>query len=94
MKQIKGNALTEKGVLKAQVRDTIKTIDSKELSSNLEDLGYEYIPNKNAYVLTRVDTNGNNVYTILSMTVSTKHPTELAEKKSKPKAKAEVVEIE
>lgn len=95
MKQIKGIALTEKGVLKAQVRNAIKDIDNAELENVLTDLGYDYVADKNAYVQTRVDSNGTEVYTVLTMTVTTKHPTDLAERKAKPKAKAtESVEIE
>ena len=94
MKQIKGIALTEKGVLKNAVRSAIKERDNAELESVLNDLGYEYVENKNAYVQTRVDQNGNEVYTVLTMTISTKHPSDLAERKSKPKAKATDNEVE
>lgn len=95
MKQIKGIALTEKNVLKAQVRNSIKEIDNAHLNPVLADLGYEYVADKNAYVQTRVDQNGTEVYTVLTMTVSTKHPSELAERKPRAKAKAtEEVEVE
>lgn len=95
MKKINGNALTEKGVLKAQVRNAIKEKDTAELESVLAELCYYYVADKNAYVQTRVDENGVNVYTVLTMTVSTKHPSNLAERKAKPKAKAtEEVEVE
>lgn len=95
MKRINGNALTEKSVLKAQVRNVIKEKDTAELEPVLADLGYDYVADKNAYVQTRVDENGVEVYTVLTMTVSTKHPSNLAERKAKPKAKAtEEVEVE
>ena len=95
MKQIKGIALTEKSVLKNAVRNSIKEIDNASLEPVLEDLGYEYVADKNAYVQTRVDQNGNLVHTVLTMTITTKHPNDLAERKPKAKAKStESVEIE
>lgn len=95
MKTINGVALTDKGVIKNAVRNTIKAKDNAELFSPMSNLGYEYVEDKNAYVLTRVDNNGNEVYTVLTMTITTKHPSDLAERKSKPKAKTtEEIEIE
>ena len=95
MKRINGIALTEKGVLKAQVRNAIKDKEVGYLTPNLEDMGYEYVESKNCYVQTRVDQNGTEVYTVLTMTVSTKHPLNLAERKAKPKASAtEDIEVE
>ena len=86
--------LTEKGVLKAHVRNQIKTNDYNKLVEVLAELGYEPVKEKNAFAKARQDKDGNVVYTTLTMAVSTKHPSELAEKKSKPKAKAEIEEIE
>lgn len=95
MKKINGIALTEKGVLKNAVRTAIKDKDTAVLEGVLAELGFEYVADKNAFVLTRVDEKGSNVYTVLTMTVSTKHPNELAERKSKPKASTEKdIEIE
>lgn len=95
MKKINGIALTEKGVLKNAVRTAIKEKDTAVLVDALTDLGFEYVEDKNAFALTRVDENGSNVYTVLTMTISTKHPSDLAERKSKPKASTEKdIEIE
>lgn len=95
MKKINGIALTEKGVLKNAVRTAIKEKDTAVLVDALADLGFEYVEDKNAFALTRVDENGSNVYTVLTMTISTKHPSDLAERKSKPKAFTEKdIEIE
>lgn len=85
MKNIKGIALTDKGVLKTAVRNAIKTKDMDEALTALSALGYEYVEEKNAFVQAREDIKGNLVYTVLTMTVSTKHPSELAERK--PRAK-------
>ena len=89
MKKINGIAITEKGVLKNAVRTSIKAKDTAILVDALADLGFEFVEDKNAYVLTRVDNNETPVYTILTMTISTKHPSDLAERKSKPKASKE-----
>ena len=95
MKQIKGIALTEKGVLKAQVRNAIKDKEITHLTPALAEMGYEYVESKNCYVQTRVDSNGTEVYSVLTLTISTKHPTNLAERKAKPKASAtEDIEVE
>lgn len=94
MKHINGIALTEKGVLKTAVRNAIKSKDSAELENVLLELGYTYVENKNAYVLTREDNEDNAVYTVLTMTITTKHPSELAERKPKAKKSTESQEVE
>lgn len=94
MKHINGIALTEKGVLKTAVRNAIKSKDNAELEPVLTELGYTYVEDKNAYVLEREDNNGNLVYTVLTMTISTKHPSDLAERKPKAKKPSESQEVE
>ena len=94
MKHINGIALTEKGVLKTAVRNAIKSKDNAELEMVLVELGYTYVEDKNAYVLTREDNNGNAVHTVLTMTISTKHPSDLAERKPKAKKPNESQEVE
>ena len=94
MKKINGIALTEKGVLKTAVRNAIKSKDNAELEMVLAELGYTYVEDKNAYVVTREDNNGNAVYTVLTMTISTKHPSDLAERQPKAKKPTESQEVE
>lgn len=94
MKKINGIALTEKGVLKTAVRNAIKSKDNAELEMVLAELGYTYVEDKNAYVVTREDNNGNLVHTVLTMTISTKHPSDLAERKPKAKKPTESQEVE
>ena len=94
MKTIKGIALTEKNVLKTAVRNAIKSKDNTELEPVLTELGYEFVEDKNAYVLTREDQNGNLVHTVLTMTITTKHPSDLAERKPKAKKSTESQEVE
>lgn len=94
MKKINGIALTEKNVLKTAVRNAIKSKDNTELNPALTELGYEFVEDKNAYVLTREDQNGNLVHTVLTMTISTKHPSDLAERKPKAKKSTENQEVE
>jgi hypothetical protein len=94
MKHINGIALTEKGVLKTAVRNAIKSKDNAELEPVLTEIGFDYVEDKNAYVLAREDNNGNAVYTVLTMTISTKHPSELAERKPKAKKPTESQEVE
>jgi hypothetical protein len=94
MKHINGIALTEKGVLKTAVRNAIKSKDNAELEPVLTEIGFDYVEDKNAYVLAREDNNGNAVYTVLTMTISTKHPSDLAERKPKAKKPTESQEVE
>lgn len=94
MKTIKGNALTEKNVLKTAVRNAIKAKDTAELETVMSDLGYDYVAEKNAYVQTREDAHGNQVHTVLTMTISTKHPSDLAERKPKAKKSADTDTVE
>lgn len=88
------NVLTEKGVLKNNVRASVKEHDSKKVADTLNTLGFEYVADKNAYVKTRVDMNGVEIYTVLTMTVTTKHPSDLAERKPKAKKASEPSAIE
>ena len=88
------NVLTDKGVLKNGVRTAIKDNDSGKIATALEDLGYEYVADKNAYVKTRYDVNGVAIHTVLTMTVTTKHPSELAERKPKAKTPSDPNAIE
>lgn len=88
------NVLTEKGVLKNNVRASVKAHDSEKVADTLNTLGFEYVADKNAYVKTRVDMNGVEIYTVLTMTVTTKHPSDLAERKPKAKKASEPSAIE
>lgn len=81
-KKINGNVLTEKGVVKTKVRETIVNAESKRI----ESLGFERVDNKNLYVSDYVDSQGNEVYAVLELRVSTIHPTNLAPKKSHKKS--------
>lgn len=94
MKKINGIALTEKGVLKTAVRNAIKSKDNADLEPVLTEIGFDYVEDKNAYVMTREDQNGNLVHTVLTMTISTKHPSDLAERKPKAKKPTESQEVE
>lgn len=91
MAKINGKALTEKGVVKAQVRNGIVEREMKALASN--DLkGYDRVENKNVMVKEYVSENGV-VYATLTLTVSNKHPLDLAPKTTKKKVEKETFEI-
>lgn len=85
MKKINGIALTEKGVVKTQVREiatdlVVKTMEGVE--------GFEYFEHEKAWALPVKDKNGNIVYATLTLTVGTKAPNEKAKRKPRtPKEK-------
>lgn len=93
-KKIYGVALSDKNVLKGAVRSAITENVVSELFGVLSRMGYEK-GDKNNWSLEYVDNNGNKVYAILDLTVSTTHPNDRATKKTTKKSKvAETFTIE
>lgn len=93
MRTIKTIATTDKGALKTQVRKEIASTIYPSVAEVLADLGFEYVQDKNAYVMTLRDNADTNVYVTLDASISLKHPTDRAVKKTAPKAKAEAEAI-
>lgn len=93
MARINGNALTDKGVVKTQVRNGVAEKETKAfLNNNLKE--YEKVQDKNIFVKEYESTNGT-VYATWTLTVSNKHPQELApKKKATKKVETETFEIE
>lgn len=88
-KKINGVVLSDKNVLKGAVRTAIAEDVVRELNSILSVNDFEK-GDKNNWSLEYVDNNGNTVYAILDLTISTTHPNDRATKK--PTKKAKVVE--
>jgi trigger factor len=74
--------------------EAVNALYPQALDAAIVESGYEYVEDKNAYVMTREDQNGNLVHTVLTMTISTKHPSDLAERKPKAKKPSENQEVE
>ena len=86
MAKINGKALTEKGVVKTAVRNGIAERETQAFGvNNLKE--YSKVEDKNIYVKSFTDADGKQVYATWTLTVSTKHPLELAPKKSTKKSK-------
>ena len=71
MLKINAVAVGEKGVLKGGVRTAVAEKDTNELREILNGSEFEYNQDTNTFVKSRVDNNGNNVYTRLTLVVST-----------------------
>lgn len=93
MTNIRTIATTDKGALKTQVRKEIVASVYPQIAEVLADLGFEFVSDKNAYVMTLRDNADTNVYVTLDASISLKHPTDRAVKKTAPKAKAEAEAI-
>lgn len=87
MLKIQGNILTPKGQLAPKARDLITT----RLINDFDATGWERIPDQKAWQMQFVDSNGNVVYAVLDLRVTTIDPTQAKAnaKASKPK---EVIE--
>ena len=83
MAQIKGIALTEKGVVKTAVRNGI--IESQ--APKIESMHFERVENKNIFYKEYVDNKGNVVYATITLTVGTSNPTIEKQKATKNKSK-------
>ena len=70
MAQIKGIALTEKGVVKTAVRNGI--VESQALK--IESMGFERVENKNVFYKEYVDSKKNVVYATITLSVGTSNP--------------------
>lgn len=86
MAQIKGIALTEKGVVKTGVRNGI--VESQALK--IESMGFERVENKNIFYKEYVDNKENVVYATITLTIGTSNPT--IEKPKAIKSKSKKVE--
>lgn len=83
MAQIKGIALTEKGIVKTAVRNGI--VESQTLK--IESIGFERVENKNIFYKEYVDNKGNVIYATITLTVGTSNPTIEKPKATKSKSK-------
>lgn len=87
MRNIQGNILTPKGQLAPRARDLI----SKRLIDEFDAPNWEQVEGQKAWVQTFQDSNGNVVYAVLELKVTTNNP---AETKAKAKATKNVEVIE
>lgn len=87
MLKIQGNILTPKGQLAPKARDLI----TNRLINDFDATGWERVPDQKAWQMQFVDSNGNVVYAVLELKVTTNNPAEAkaTAKASKPK---EVIE--
>lgn len=93
MAKINVNGLTEKGIVKTAIREEIAKKETIALELN-EQKGFDKIENKNIFVK-EYKTNNGSVYATWTLTISNKHPLELAPKKrSAKKVEKETFEIE
>ena len=83
MAQIKGIALTEKGVVKTAVRNGIIEMHAPKI----ESMSFERVENKNIFYKEYVDSKGNVVYATITLTVGTSNPTIEKSKATKSKSK-------
>lgn len=83
MAQIKGIALTEKGVVKTAVRNGV--VESQALK--IESMGFERVENKNIFYKEYVDNKGNVIYATITLTVGTSNPAIEKPKATKSKSK-------
>lgn len=80
MAKINVNGLTEKGIVRTAIREAIAQKETNSLATNtLKD--YDKVENKNVFVKEYQTANGS-VYATWTLTISNKHPLELAPKKS------------
>lgn len=94
MAKIKGQALTENGVVKTQVRQAIATNEISKVECAIANNGYEKLEGKNVLVKEYASDNGS-VYVALTMTISEKNPIDKApKKKSSKKTKNDNFSIE
>ena len=70
MAQIKGIALTEKGVVKTGVRNGI--VESQ--APKIESINFERVENKNIFYKEYVDSKGNVIYATITLTIGTSNP--------------------
>ena len=83
MAQIKGIALTEKGVVKTAVRNGI--IENQ--ASKIESMKFERVEDKNIFYKEYADSKGNVLYATITLTVGTSNPTIKKPKATKSKSK-------
>lgn len=91
MKRLNGIALTEKGVVKTQVREMATNLVVKTMAG-VE--GLEYFEKEKAWALPIQDKSGNVIYATLTLTVGTKAPNEKAKRKPRTPKEKEVDNVE
>lgn len=87
MRNIQGNILTPKGQLAPRARDLI----SNRLIDEFDAPNWEQVEGQKAWVQTFQDSNGNVVYAVLELKVTTNNPAE-AKVKAKTSKNVEVIE--
>jgi hypothetical protein len=93
MAKVKGIALTEKGSLKPLVRDHLSEYVFKQIANLVPNV--EVVADrKNVLCVSHTDLKGNNIYTTITITTGIKHPSEMADRKSRAKATVETIEFE
>ena len=93
MANIKGNALSAKGVLLKQAKDLIKAHDIESIESALAEAEFFGAKKEGVFVKTYNDSAGNEFYGILEYKSSTLHPDNASVKASKPKKARAPIEI-
>lgn len=93
MAKINVKGLTEKGVVKTQIREAIAQKESNAFDTNsLKD--YDRVENKNVFTK-EYETENGTIYATWTLTISNKHPLQLApKKKATKKIENETFEIE
>ena len=93
MAKINVNGLTEKGIVKTQVRESIAKRETNAFDMNSLK-NYDRVENKNVFVK-EYETENGSIYATWTLTISNKHPLELAPKKrTNKKVEKETYEIE
>lgn len=93
MARINVKGLTEKGVVRTQIREAIAQKESNAFNTNSLK-GYDRVENKNVFTK-EYETENGTIYATWTLTVSTKHPLDLApKKKTTKKVENETFEIE
>lgn len=87
MLKIQGNVLTPKGQLAPKARDLI----TNRIINDFDATGWEPVEGQKAWQMTFQDSNGNVVYAVLDLRVTTNNPAE-AKTKAKTSKATEVIE--
>lgn len=92
MAKVNGNALNEKGSLKQLVRDGLTERVKGNILNGVK--GCELVEGKkNILVFPHTDKLGNDIYTVVEIRTTLKHPSELAERGKKEKTASETIEF-
>lgn len=84
MMKMKAVALTEKGVVRPQVRKSLVSYVAKHQDTIFAKA--ERVDQKAVWCLPVEDSAGNTVYINFDITITTKNPCDRAERKAKPKS--------